>query len=149
MICVDTTQAFLCLIVSKISRITLRMVAIFVKWPPKWRIHWHDVFGNTFSGIYAPQNLYIESKLKALRLLVSEIDVLFGNGRHFVKWLSQCQIEWCGTFRNAFSEIYASQNLYNIQSKLKVLRLLVSEIAAILENGRHSRPRHNLAWHYS
>ena len=40
-----------------------------VKWPPKWRIHWHDVFGNTFSGIYA-------STLKALRLLVSEIDVL-------------------------------------------------------------------------
>ena len=47
-----------------------------VTWPPKWRIHWHDVFGNTFSGIYAPQNLYIESTLKALRLLVSEIDVL-------------------------------------------------------------------------
>ena len=86
--------------------------------------------------------------MKALRLLVSEIDVLIGNGRHFVKWLSQCQIEWCGTFRNTFSEIYASQNLY-IESKLKVLRLLVSEIAAILENGRHNRLRHNLAWHYS
>ena len=27
-----------------------------VKWPPKWRIHWHDVFGNTFSGIYAPHS---------------------------------------------------------------------------------------------
>ena len=47
-----------------------------VKWPPKWQIHWHVVFGNTFSGIYATQNLYIESTLKALRLLVSEIDVL-------------------------------------------------------------------------
>ena len=46
-----------------------------VKWPPKWRIYWHDVFDNTFSGIYAPQNLYIESTLKDLRLLVSEIDV--------------------------------------------------------------------------
>ena len=76
------------------SHYVKKMVAIFVKWPPKWRINWHDVFGNTFSGIYAPQNLYI-------------------------------------------------------QSKLKVLRLLVSEIAAILENGRHNRPRHNLAWHYS
>ena len=31
----------------------------------------HDVFGNTFSEVYAPQNLDIESKLKALRLLVS------------------------------------------------------------------------------
>ena len=47
-----------------------------------------------------------------------------------------------------FSEFYASQNL-NIESKLKVLRLLVSEIAAILENGRHNRPRRNLTWHYS
>ena len=35
----------------------------------------HDVFGNTFSIIYAPQNLDIESKSKDLRLLVSEIDV--------------------------------------------------------------------------
>ena len=47
-----------------------------------------------------------------------------------------------------FSEIYASQNLY-IESKLKVLRLLVSEIAAILENCHHNRARRNLAWHYS
>ena len=85
MICVDTTVAFLCLIVSKISRITLKMVAIFVKWPPKWRIHWHDVFGNTFSGIYAPQNLYIESTLKALRLFVSEIDVLLWKWTPFCK----------------------------------------------------------------
>ena len=96
-------MTFLRLIVSKISRITLKMVAIFVKWPPKWRIYWRDGFGNTFSGMYAPQNLHIESTLKALRLLVSEIDVYyFGNGHHFVKWLSQCQIEWCGIFRNTF-----------------------------------------------
>ena len=149
MICVDTTVAFLCLIVSKISRITLKMVAIFVKWPPKWRIHWHDVFGNTFSGIYAPQNLYIESTMMALRLLVSEIDVLLW------KWTPFCKMAFTMSDRVVwyisqyfFSEIYASQNLY-IQSKLKVLRLLVSEIAAILENGRHSCPRHNLAWHYS
>ena len=38
---------------------------------------------------------------------------------------------------------------YIIESKLKVLLLLVSEIAAILENDRHNRPRRNLAWHYS
>ena len=42
----------------------------------KWRIPWHDVFGNTFSEIFTPQNLYIESQLKAACLLVSEIDVL-------------------------------------------------------------------------
>ena len=46
--------------------------------------------------------IYIEPTLKALRLLVSEIDVLLWKWRHFVKWLSQCQIEWCGTFRNTF-----------------------------------------------
>ena len=57
----------------------------FFKWPPKWRIHWHDVFGNTFSGIYAPQNLYIESTLKALRFLVSEIDVLLWKWPPFCK----------------------------------------------------------------
>ena len=49
------------------------MSAILLKWPPKWRIQWHDVFGNAFSEIYAPENLYIESTMMALRLLVSEI----------------------------------------------------------------------------
>ena len=78
-------MTFLCLIVSKITPITLKMVAIFVKWLQKWRIQWHDEFGNTFSGIYAPQNLYIESTLKALRLLVSEIDVLLWKWPPFCK----------------------------------------------------------------
>ena len=36
-----------------------------------------------------------------------------------------------------------------MESKLKALRLLVSEIAAILEYGRHNRHMRNLAWHYS
>ena len=36
-----------------------------------------------------------------------------------------------------------------MESKLKVLRHLVSEIAAIFQNGRHNRARRNLAWHYS
>ena len=49
---------------------------MFFKWPPKWRIQLHDVFGNTFSEIYVPQNIDIESKSKDLRLLVDEIDVL-------------------------------------------------------------------------
>ena len=41
--------------------ITLEMVAIFLSWPQKWRIHWHDIFGSTFcSKIYAPQNLDVE-----------------------------------------------------------------------------------------
>ncbi len=60
-----------------------------------------------------PHKTYIESTLKALRLLVSEIDVLLWKWPPFCKMASQCQIEWCGTFRNTFSEIYASQNLYN------------------------------------
>ena len=149
MICVDTTVTFLCLIVSKISRITLKMVAILVKLPPKWQIHWHDVFGNTFSGIYAPQNLYIESKLKALCLLVSEIDVLLW------KWPPFCKMAFTMSDRVVwyisqyfFWNLRLTKPIYTV-TKLKVLRLLVSEIAAILENGHHNRPRHNLAWHYS
>ena len=35
------------------------MSAILLKWPPQWRIQWHDVFVNAFSEIYAPENLYI------------------------------------------------------------------------------------------
>ena len=57
-----------------------------LKCPPKLRIQWHDVFGNTFSEIYAPENLYnffIESTMMALRFLVSEI--LWHSG-HFFKW---------------------------------------------------------------
>ena len=38
-----------------------------------------------FSGIYAPQNLYIESTLKVLRLIVSEIDVLLWKWPPFCK----------------------------------------------------------------
>ena len=61
------------------------------KWPPffKWgslcRIEWCDTFGNNFSEIYAPQNLYIESTLNALRLLVSEIDVILWKWPPFCK----------------------------------------------------------------
>ena len=46
-------------------------------------IQCHGVFGNPFSEIHAPQNLDIESKLKALCLLVSEIDVLLCKWRPF------------------------------------------------------------------
>ena len=52
------------------------MAAIFFISPPKGWIQWHGVFGNTFSEIHSEQNLDIESKVKALRLLVSEIDLL-------------------------------------------------------------------------
>ena len=53
--------------------ISLEMSAILLKWPPKWQIQWHDVFGNTFSEIYTPENLYIESTMMDLPLLVSKI----------------------------------------------------------------------------
>ena len=49
------------------------MSAILLKWPPKWRIQWHDVFGNIFYEIYSPENLYIESTMMVLLLLFSEI----------------------------------------------------------------------------
>ena len=77
--------------------------------------------------------------MKALRLLVSEIDVLKWKWPPFFKWLPKCRIELCGIFGNTFSETCASQYLHK-EAKLKVLRLLVSEIAAILENGHHKRP---------
>ena len=46
--------------------------------------------------------LYIESTLKALRLLVSEIDVLLWKWPPFCKMASHSQIEWCGTCSNTF-----------------------------------------------
>ena len=46
--------------------------------------------------------IYIESTLKALRLLVSELDVLLWKWPPFCKMASQCQIEWCGTCPNTF-----------------------------------------------
>ena len=62
------------------------------------------MLGNTFSKIYAAQNLNIESKSKAMRLLVSEIDIIL------------CNCNFGGyngdVFSNTFSEIYAPENLY-------------------------------------
>ena len=136
MIYVDTRVTIICLMFSKITvitRITLKKRPPFLgKWPPKW----HDVFGNTFSRIYAPQNIYIEPTLEVLRLLCSEIDVLLWKWPPFVKWVSQCRIEWCDTCGNNFSEIYAPCNLY-IESTLNALRLSVSAIDVIFGNGRH------------
>ena len=52
----------------------------FVKWPQKtskWLTPSTDTYDTIlFLQVYAQQNLDIESKLKDLRLLVSEIDVL-------------------------------------------------------------------------
>ena len=70
------------------------------------------MFGNTFSKIYAPQNLDIESKSKALRLLDSEIDVLLCNWPPFLKCPPKWRIQWRDVFGNTFSEIYAPENLY-------------------------------------
>ena len=69
----------------------------FLKWLPRWQIQRCGVFGNTFSEIYAPQNLYLESKLKALRLLVSGIDVLLWKWPPFFKMASKMTdtISWC------------------------------------------------------
>ena len=127
----------------------VKMVAIFVKWPPKWRIHWHDVFGNTFSGIYAPQNLYyIESTLKALRILVYEIDVLLW------KWPPFCKMAFTTSDRVVW---YISQYVFwNLRLTKPIYTVKVEGSAPLsfwdsgyFENGRHNRPRHNLAWHYS
>ena len=42
-----------------------------------------------FSEIFSPQNIYIESILRALRLLVSEIDVLLWKWPPFFKMASK------------------------------------------------------------
>ena len=110
------------LLVAEINNITHGNDCHFVKWPPetsKWLITStyaydkmiHDVFGNTFSEVCAPQYLYIESNLKALNPLVSEIDVYyFENGRDFFKWPLNWRIQWHDVFGNTFSEVYAPQN---------------------------------------
>ena len=79
----------------------------------KWRIQWHDMFGNTFSIIYAPQNLAIESRSKDLRLLVSEIDVSLCNWPPFFKWSPKWRIQWHYVLGNIFSEIYAPERVDN------------------------------------
>ena len=128
---VDTRVTIICLMFSKITRITLKKGRHFLEnGLQNGGYNGMMYLAILFSGIYAPENLCIESTLEALCLLGSEIDVLlwkipFGNGRHFVKWVSQCRIEWCDTFGNNFSEIYAPQNLY-IESTLNALRPLVS-----------------------
>ena len=101
------------------------MAAIFSNGLQNGGIQWHDVFGNAYSEIYAPQNIYIESKLNVLHLLVSEVDVLLCKWPPFFKWPPNGGIQFHDVLGNTFSEIYAPQNIY-IQSKLKALRLLVS-----------------------
>ena len=72
--------ASLLVLVAAMNNITHGSGCHFVKWPPytsKWLIPSTDI-NNTilFLQVYAPQNLDIESRLKAQYLLVSEIDVL-------------------------------------------------------------------------
>ena len=55
-----------------------------------------------FWNLRPTKPIYIESTLKALRLLVSELDVLLWKWPPFCKMASQCQIEWCGTCPNTF-----------------------------------------------
>ena len=81
---------------------------MFFKLPSKWRIHGHG----TFSKIYAPQNLDIESTWKALRHLVSEIDVLLWKWPPFFKSHPKWRVQWRDVFSNTFSAIYAPENLY-------------------------------------
>ena len=84
----------------------------------------HDVFGNTFSEGYAPRKLDIASKVKALCLSVSEIDVfLWKWPAMFFNWPPKWRIQWHDLFDNTFSEIYAQQIL-DIELKLKSLSLL-------------------------
>ena len=106
------------------------MAAILLKWTPIWWIQSHDVFGNTFSEIYAPQNLDIESKLKALRLLVSEIEVLLR------KWPPFClnglqNGGYNGMMYSAILFLKCTPQktyIYTVESTMMALRLLVSEM---------------------
>ena len=59
------------------------MAAMFFKWLPKWWMQWHDVFGNTFYDIYAPQNIDIESKLKHCASYFVRQAYFSGNVRNF------------------------------------------------------------------
>ena len=79
------------------------------------------------SEIHAPQNLDIESKLKALRLLVSEIDVLL------CKWPPFCINDlqnggYNGMMYPAILFLKSTAQKTYIESTMMALRLLVSEI---------------------
>ena len=100
---------------------------MFSKWLPKWWMQWHDVFGNTFYEIYAPQNIDIIVKIETLRLLVSEIGLFLEMSAILLKWPPKWRIQWHDVFGNTLSDIYAPENLY-IESTMMALRLLVSEI---------------------
>ena len=62
----------------------------------------HDVFGNTFSEDYAPQNLDIQSKLKTLHFLVSEIDVFLWKMPPFVFKMSSKMADTMTCIRQYF-----------------------------------------------
>ena len=75
-------------LVAAMTNITHGNCCHFVKWPPqtsKWLIPSTDIYDTIlFLQVYTPQNLAIESVLKAQNLLVSEIDVLLW------KWPPSC-----------------------------------------------------------
>ena len=99
---------------------------MFFKWLPKWWMQWHDVFGNTFSEIYAPENLYIESTMMVLRLLVSEIwDIaeIFLNGRQ-----SPTGEIWLGTIAKFtwFGMVYICAKFHAFTTKCTIHSILVT-----------------------
>ena len=80
-----------------------------------------------FKEIYDPQNLHIDSKLKTLSLLVSEIDVLHG------KWPPFClnclqNGGYNGMMKSATLFLKSTPQKNLIKSTMMVLRLLGSEI---------------------
>ena len=85
-----------------------------------------------FLQVYSPQNLDIESRLKAQYPLVSEIDLLLWKWPpSFLNGLQNGGYNGMVYSAIFFSEMPAPQNL-EIESKLKSLRLLVSEIDVLL-----------------
>ena len=106
------------------------MAAIFFKSPPKDWIQWNGVFGNIFSEIHTPQNLDIESKLKALRLIVSEIDVLLCIWPPFCIHCIQ-NGGYNGIMYSAILFLKSTPQktyIFFIEPTMMALRLLVSEI---------------------
>ena len=147
---IESKLKTLYLLVSDIDVLLWKWPPLCLKWPPTWQIQWHDVYGNTFSEVYAPKNLDIVDIEGCTYLSFLDRGITLEMAAMFLNGLQNGGYN--GLLYSAilfFSEICAPENLY-IASTMMALRLLVSEIwwhSGHFKNGCHRPHRGNLAWH--
>ena len=98
-----------------VLRITLEMAAMFFKWPPKWRIQLHDVFGNTFFWNLRPTKPWNSVEIEGpAPLSLWDRRITLEMGAILFEWPPQWRMQWQLVFSNTFSEIYVPVNLWCI-----------------------------------